>query len=77
MAAIEPPPPLNDEVLYTYYEAEAKKTKKPKEHPLYKKWSCDAVRLHTGDMAWASMVSGKGVVGMYQSRDEAVVRSFM
>jgi len=68
---IKLPPPLNDEALYNHYLKISGQISKPQSHVLYK-GRCDAVCLHKGPKAWACMVAGRGILGMHNSKIEAM-----
>mmetsp|Transcript_27266 Transcript_27266/g.41234 ORF Transcript_27266/g.41234 Transcript_27266/m.41234 type:complete len:544 (+) Transcript_27266:174-1805(+) len=65
------PPPLNDKPLYIHYLNTVQKLSDPSSHALYK-GRCDAVCLHKGPKAWACMVAGRGILGMYNTKQEAM-----
>ena len=71
----ELPPPLNDKKVYEYYYDKVGKMAADK-HPLFKMGICDAAKLHNGEKPWACMVEGHGIIGMYDSKEEARQRAF-
>jgi hypothetical protein len=71
------PSPINDPVLYQLYFEEIKDLtlERIREHSSYKNHNCNAVFLHSGPRGWASTISGRGIIGMFDSKLEALRRA--